>query len=95
MAEAEKLPVVDPWTIIKYPLLTEKSIAKIETENKLVFVVSRSANKKQIRWAIERALGVKVDKVATLVDQKGKKKAWITINKKDSALDIATRFGML
>ncbi|MCD6477344.1 MAG: 50S ribosomal protein L23 [Candidatus Aenigmarchaeota archaeon] len=95
MNNQEKQPIVDPWTIINYPLLTEKSISKIETENKMVFIVNRNANKKQIKWAAEKALGVKIDKVTTMIDQKGRKKAWITINKKDSALDVATRLGML
>ena len=91
----EKNPLVDPWTIIKYPLLTEKAVGKIESENKLVFVVDRRSNKKQIRWAIERALEVKVDSVKTLIDQKGRKKAWIKLAKGYNATDIATRFGML
>lgn len=91
----EKEPLVDPWTILDYPLLTEKSIGKIETENKLVFVVNRKSNKRQIKWAVEKALNVKIDSVNTLIDQKGRKKAWVKINKKDSAMDVATRLGML
>ena len=47
----EKAPLVDPWTILLYPLLTEKSISKIETENKIIFIVSRKASKNQIKWA--------------------------------------------
>src|SRR3990170_6231901 len=85
----EKTPLVDPWTIIKYPLLTEKAVGKIESENKLVFVVDRRSNKKQIRWAIERALEVKVDSVKTLIDQKGRKKAWVKLSEGYSATDIA------
>ena len=96
MAEkVEKTLLVDPWTVIKFPLLTEKSIGKIENENKMVFVVNNSSNKKQIKWAVEKALAVKVDKITTMVDRKGRKKAWVKINKKDSALDVATRLGML
>ena len=71
----EKMPSVDPWTILDYPLLTEKSIGKIETENKLVFIVNRKSNKKQIKWATEKAFNVKVLDVKTLIDRKGRKKA--------------------
>ena len=92
--EKKKIPI-DPWKVINYPLLSEKAIAKIETENKLVFIVYRKSTKKQIKWAVEKALEVKVDKVRTMITQKGQKKAWVKLDKKFSATDIATRFGML
>ena len=95
MAKEEKPLMQDPWKIINYPLLSEKAIAKIETENKLVFVVDRKANKKQIKWAVEKALDVEVVSVRTLVNQKGKKRAWVKLDKKYPASEIATRFGML
>jgi ribosomal protein uL23 len=91
----ERAPIVDPWSIILYPLLTEKSLGKIETENKIIFIVSRNANKKQIKWATERAFNVKVVKVATLIDRKGRKKAWIQLSKEYPATEIATRLGMM
>ena len=91
----EQFPLVDPWSILQSPLLTEKAIAKIETENKLVFIVNRRSTKNQISWAAERAFNVKVDDVKTVIDRKGRKKAWIKLNKEFSAADIATRLGML
>lgn len=91
----EKMPVVDPWTVLLYPLLTEKSIGRIETENKLVFIVKRKSNKKQIKWATERAFNVKVTDVKTLIDRRGRKKAWIQLSKEYPAAEIATRLGML
>ncbi len=95
MVEETKRPMVDPWTIILQPYLTEKSIGKIETENKLVFIVNRKSTKKNIKWAVQKALDVKVEKIQTTIDQKGRKKAWIKLAKGFSASDIATRFGML
>jgi ribosomal protein uL23 len=91
----ERAPIVDPWSILLYPLLTEKSLGKIETENKIIFIVSRNANKKQIKWATERVFNVKVVKVATLIDRKGRKKAWIQLSKEYPATEIATRLGMM
>lgn len=85
----------EAWKIILYPLLTEKSIGLVEGQNKLVFVVRCEANKKQIKWAIENALGVKVDTVNTMIDRKGRKKATVKLSKEFKASDIATRFGML
>ncbi len=96
MAKEEKKSLLaDPWSIIKYPLLSEKAISKIETENKLVFVVNRKSNKNQIKWAIEKTLEVKVDNVRTIITQKGEKRAWVKLDKKFPAAEIATRFGML
>ena len=88
-------PLVEPWQILQYPLLTEKALARVETENKLVFVVRRNANKRQIRWAAEHALGVKVQAITTTIDQKGRKKAMIRLTKDFPAMDVAMRFGML
>jgi ribosomal protein uL23 len=95
MAEKEKTLLVDPWSILLHPLLTEKAIGKIENENKLVFIVNRDSNKRQIKWAMEKAFDVKVDNVGTMIDRKGRKKAWIKLSKEYSAGDIATRLGML
>jgi large subunit ribosomal protein L23 len=91
----EKILTVDPWSILLNPLLTEKTIGKIESENKLAFIVNKKSNKNQIRWAMEKAFNVKVDNVATMIDRKGRKKAWIKLSKEFSASDIATRLGML
>ena len=91
----QKLPLVDPWKILLFPLLTEKAIGKIEGENKLIFIVDRKSSKNQIRWAAERALEVKVVDVQTMIDRKGRKKAWIKLSKEFSASDIATKMGML
>jgi len=91
----EKTLLLDPWTILLYPLLTEKAIGKIESENKLVFIVNRKSNKKQIKWATEKAFNVKVVNVKILIDRKGRKKAWIKLSKEYPATEIATRLGML
>ena len=91
----ERAPLVNPWSILLYPLLTEKAIGKIETENKIIFIVNRTSSKRQIKWAAERAFNVKVVDVNTMIDRKGRKKAWIKLSKEYPATDIATRFGML
>jgi large subunit ribosomal protein L23 len=102
-AQAPKPPVVaskkevneDAWRIIIHPLLTEKSINVVESQNKLTFIVRTEATKKQIKWAVENALAVKVEAVNTLIDREGKKRATVKLTKEFKAADIATRFGML
>lgn len=81
--------------VIKYPLSTEKSIRLMESENKLVFIVDKRANKKDIKEAIEKSFKVKVDRVNTFVDVKGRKKAYIRFSKETPAIDIATQLGLM
>ena len=85
----------EPWEILKWSKLTEKAIALVEKENKLVFIVKAGATSAQIKAAIESAFDIKVEKVNTLIDTKGEKKAFIKLQKGFSALDIATRLGMM
>ena len=82
------------YTIIKKPLITEKTFDLIERENKLVFIVNRSANKNQIKRAIEKIHNVKVIKVNTMITPKGEKKAFIKLHPDNSAQDIAIELGI-
>jgi len=59
--------------IIKRPLITEKGMSLKEQENKIILQVNPSANKQEIKKAVEEMLKVKVEKVAT-VSMKGKRK---------------------
>jgi large subunit ribosomal protein L23 len=52
--------------LIVRPLLTEKSTSLRETLNKVSFVVRSTANRKEVKKAIEETLNVKVDKVHIL-----------------------------
>ena len=79
--------------IIK-PITTEKAVRLIELENILVFEVDRRTNKKEIKKEFERQFGVKVDKVRTLM-RGNKKISYIKLNKKNPAIDIATKLGIM
>jgi large subunit ribosomal protein L23 len=85
----------DVWSILTYPHLTEKSMNMVELENKLVFIVSRKADKNDIRAAIEKEFEVKVDWVRTEITTRGQKKAYVKINPEFSAADIASKLGMI
>ena len=57
-----------PEDIIKRPLvLTEKGNALREAHNQYLFEVARTANKAQIRDAVETLFSVKVVKVHTMI----------------------------
>jgi large subunit ribosomal protein L23 len=51
--------------ILKKPLLTEKSNTLKSDKNVVCFEVSKQANKKQIKAAVEKMFGVKVENVRT------------------------------
>ena len=57
--------MTNPHDIIIKPIVTEQSMAAM-TENKYTFVVSKSANKTEIKKAVEAIFGVNVEKVNTL-----------------------------
>lgn len=52
-------------TIIK-PILTEKATVDSELNNRFAFVVSKEANKIEIKAAVEQMYGVSVDSVRTM-----------------------------
>lgn len=51
--------------ILIKPIITEKMTAQSEALNRYGFVVDKRANKLEIKAAIEKAYGVKVDSVNT------------------------------
>lgn len=80
--------------IIKYPVSTEKSMRMMESENKIIFAVSQTATKKEIKDEIERIFKVKVESVNTQIS-KGEKKAYVKFSSENPAIDIATQLGMM
>ena len=56
---------MNAYEIIKKPLLTEKSYAEIATK-KYVFIVAKNSNKTEIKLAVEKLFGVKVQSVNTI-----------------------------
>ena len=56
----------DPYSIVKRPLVTEKSM-NMTSVGKYVFEVDKNANKIEITGAIEKLFNVKVAKVNTLI----------------------------
>ncbi|SDL17810.1 50S ribosomal protein L23 [Natronincola ferrireducens] len=62
--------MTNPHDIVIRPLVTEESMTDI-ADKKYAFVVDRRANKTEVRRAIEKIFGVKVEKVNTM-NMKGK-----------------------
>lgn len=86
---------INEWKTLKYPHLAEKSMNMIELENKLVFIVKRNSDKKDIKEALEKGFNVKILNINTEITRNGEKKAYVKLHPDSSALDIATRMGMI
>nr|WP_276543297.1 50S ribosomal protein L23 [Nesterenkonia massiliensis] len=62
----------DPRDVIIAPVVSEKSYALID-EGKYTFLVDTRSTKSEIKYAVEKIFGVKVDKVNT-INRPGKRK---------------------
>ncbi|MHA1636558.1 MAG: 50S ribosomal protein L23 [Candidatus Thorarchaeota archaeon] len=84
----------DPNEVIIRPVVTESSLESLERDNKLVFFVTRTANKNTIKWAVETLYEVVVEKINTLIMPDGTKKALVRLAPEYSAADVATNLGI-
>ncbi len=80
------------FTIV--PLTTEKAVKLIELENTLIFQADRQARKEDIKKEVESIFHVKVAKIRTLT-RGNKKNAYVKLDKKNPAIDVATKLGMI
>jgi len=86
---------MESYKVIKYPMMTERSVNMIENENKLIFIVDRRANKHDIAAAVKELYEVEAETVNTLITRKGEKKAFIKLKDEYDASDVAIRLGIL
>ena len=83
-----------PYDVIIHPFVTEKTMAAMERENKLEFIVRREATKHAIKTAIERAFDAKVAEVNTKIGTDGHKHAIVKFAPDTKAEDVGTRIGI-
>ena len=81
-------------SIIIRPYVTENTFDRIEKENKLVFIVSNDSTKNTIKQALSILYEVNVKAVNTSRTIQGNK-AFVTFGDDDSALDLATKLGVM
>lgn len=76
------------------PITTEKAVRLIEAENTLLFETERQRRKQEIKKEIEESFNIKVDSINVFI--KGNKKyAYVKLNEKNLAIDLATKLGMI
>ncbi len=86
---------MEPYEVIRYPLMTESASIMVEKENKLVFIVSLKANKADVKKAVEELYEVKVKTVNTHITPQGEKKAFVMLQPEFKAADVAIKLGIL
>jgi large subunit ribosomal protein L23 len=86
---------MEAHSVVKYPMMTERSVNMIENENKLVFIVDRRATKHDIANAIKELYEVEAETINTLITRKGEKKAFVKLRDEYDASDVAIRLGIL
>lgn len=86
---------MDPQDVIQYPVMTEVTSRILETENKLVFMVNKTATKTDVKQAVEELYEVRVSKVNVVNTPKGEKKAFVKLHPDYKAVDVAIKLGIL
>ena len=81
--------------IVFYPLMTEKAVSLIETENKLTFIVDLRAKKADVKKAFEELYETKISDVNIVITSKGLKKAYVKLHPEFKASDLAIKLGIL
>lgn len=76
------------------PIVTEKAVMMIESQNVLTFVTGRNETKPQIKKQVEELFNVKVVNVRSLI-KKNKKYVYVKLKKKFPAIDVATKLGLM
>lgn len=81
--------------MIKSVLNTEKAVALVETQNKLVFVVSRDSTKQGIKKEVEDNYNEKVRDINTYITARGDKRAVVSFQTEKAAGKIAAKLKII
>ena len=76
------------------PVATEKAIMKVELDNVLTFSIDQKINKAELKKEVESLFNVKVEKIRTNI-RNNQKIAYVKLNKKYLAIDLATKLGLM
>jgi len=76
------------------PVVTEKAVMMIESQNVLTFQTGKEATKNDIKKEIEDLFEVKVEKIRCLI-RGNKKHIYVRLKSQFAAIDIATKLGIM
>ncbi len=76
------------------PIVTEKAVMLIESQNVLTFVTDKNKTKTEIKNEIEKLFKVKTIGIKTQI-RGNKKYVYVRLKKEFPAIDIATKLGLM
>lgn len=76
------------------PVVTEKAVMMIESQNVLTFKTGKEATKQEIKKEIEDLFKVKIEKIRALI-RGNKKHVYVKLKSQFAALDVATKLGIM
>nr|WP_267164216.1 50S ribosomal protein L23 [Halovenus salina] len=79
---------------ILHPHVTEKSVDKMDFENKMVFICQSDAEQGEIVEEVESQFDVETEGINTMITTDGTKKAEIQLTDDHDAQEIASRIGV-
>lgn len=86
---------IDKGSVLVQPINTEKASKTMTDRNTLTFIVNSRANKVMIKRTFNQIFGIKPRSVNTLNRPDGKKKAFVTLRPENSAIDVASKLGII
>ncbi len=79
---------------IKHPHVTEKTVDKMDFDNKMVFICQTDAAKDEIQAEVEQQFDLTITNINTMITPKGEKKAEVTLSDDHDAQEVASRIGV-
>ena len=76
------------------PVATEKAVKMIELQNMITLEFDRDMKKEDVKKEVEEAFNVKVEKIRSLI-KKNRKICYVKLDKKNPAIDVATKIGIM
>jgi large subunit ribosomal protein L23 len=76
------------------PIVTEKAVMLIESQNTLEFETEKEKTKTEIKQELQNLLKIKISNIRTLV-QGNKKYVYVKLKKEFPAMDVATKLGLI
>ncbi len=76
------------------PIVTEKAVMLIESQNVLTFETEKEKTRTEIKKELENIFKIKIDDIRTMI--KGNRKyVYVKLNKEFPAIDVATKLGLM
>jgi large subunit ribosomal protein L23 len=79
---------------VKHPHVTEKTVDKMDFDNKMVFICDSEARKEEIVDELETQYNIDIGAINTMVTTSGEKKAEVQLTDDHDAQEIASRIGV-